>query len=76
MAKYVSPVRVRIRVDTAGFVRAMRGFTAAIHRLTVKDYRSHRRRCRDCNPRSYQPPMSVDGHAYHRRQRNRVKRKR
>lgn len=43
-------------------------------RSTLSGSRQHRRRCRRCNPRGNPRPLPIDGRAYARRRRARVRR--
>ena len=48
----------------------------AFHGLSAALSPEIHRKCWTCHPKWRPKPLAVDGHAYHRRQRNRVKRRR
>lgn len=54
----------------------LRVYTRDMHRIAAQslsqaDYKRHRRRCAVCNPAGFPPPLCVNGHEYHRRQKAR-----
>lgn len=84
-----APVTVDVFVDTAQFTRLLNEFietlsravrpvlddaARGLHALSAALFPGQHRRCRACHPQW--KPLAVDGHEYHRRQRNRVKRSR
>jgi len=78
-----SSVTVKLGIDTTRFVaaiakvgREMARFTTAAHKASLVymkqgDRRRHVRRCSVCSPYSNPKPLTIDGHAYRARRRNR-----
>lgn len=88
MQQSVAAFRHIVQRNQAGLLAAMRMVAAHVSK-TIRhvhvgtaplaygdDYRRHRRRCRFCNPAGNPKPLTVDGADYHRRRKNRNKRRR
>lgn len=84
------PLLVVATIDTTRFVTAMRDLQRTLattrERITRNlapfidrlyhdlQHQHGTTRCRRCNPTGNPPPLTIDGHAYHRRQRRRTHR--
>lgn len=72
----MTEVRVEVRVDVRAFMAALRRTRERSHPIAVsymspRVKRRHVARCDWCNPMANPSPLSIDGHAYHRKTRAR-----
>lgn len=73
-------ITVEIHADVSGFHAALGQASRAAHRLSIawmsrSSRRRHLARCDLCSPMANPARLSIDGHAYARRTRNRRKRR-